>query len=98
MVDLTGSIAVDRIDLPTAKAFCRRWHYSDIFPPHCLVNLAYYDDAGLAGVALWGWGTRLSITSIGKDVSGRTIRPVRRHRSTQWKRRRHPDLLGLTIL
>ena len=46
------------IDLPTAKAFCRRWHYSDVFPPHCLVNLAYDDAAGLAGVALWGWGTR----------------------------------------
>ena len=58
MVALVDHISVDRIDLPTAKDFCRRWHYSDIFPPHCIVNLAYYDEAGLAGVALWGWGTR----------------------------------------
>lgn len=46
------------INLPAAKEFCRRWHYSDIFPPHCMVNLAVNDANGLAGVALWGWGTR----------------------------------------
>lgn len=50
--------AINLIGLPTAKDFCRKWHYSDIFPPHCMVNLAYHDADGLAGVALWGWGTR----------------------------------------
>ena len=58
MVALVDRISVDRIDLLTAKDFCRQWHYSDIFPPHCIVNLCYYDAIGLAGVALWGWGTR----------------------------------------
>lgn len=50
--------AVDIMHINEAKAFVRKWHYSDIFPPHCMVNLGYYDDKGLAGVALWGWGTR----------------------------------------
>ena len=34
MVTLTSPISVHRIDLSTAKDFCRQWHYSDIFPPH----------------------------------------------------------------
>jgi len=46
------------IPIPEAKAFCLKWHYSDIFPPHCLLALGYRDEKGLAGVALWGWGTR----------------------------------------
>ncbi len=46
------------ISLREAKDFCRRWHYSDIFPPHCMVCLGYYDKVGLAGVSIWGWGVR----------------------------------------
>jgi hypothetical protein len=46
------------IDIPKAKEFCRQWHYSNIFPPHCLMGLAYDDEKGLAGVTLWGYGTR----------------------------------------
>lgn len=55
---VAAACSIYSIDLPTGKVFCRRWHYSDVFPPHCIVNLAYDDAAGLAGVALWGWGTR----------------------------------------
>jgi len=46
------------IELARAKDFCRTWHYSDVFPPHCIVNLSCSDKKGLAGVSLWGWGTR----------------------------------------
>lgn len=49
---------VGLIPLQDAKALCRRWHYSDVFPPHCMVPLGFYDTQGLAGVAIWGWGTR----------------------------------------
>jgi len=49
---------VDRIDMNTAKRLCLRWHYSNIFPPHCMVSLGFYDDRGLGGAAIWGWGTR----------------------------------------
>ena len=34
-----GTASVERISLQAAKTFVRQWHYSKIFPPHCLVNL-----------------------------------------------------------
>jgi len=46
------------------KRLCLRWHYSNIFPPHCMVSLGFYDADGphgtssLGGAAIWGWGTR----------------------------------------
>jgi len=49
---------VDCIGKNEAKRLCLRWHYSTIFPPHCMVSLGFYDAAGLAGAAIWGWGTR----------------------------------------
>ena len=49
---------VVRIDMDAAKRLCLRWHYSNIFPPHCMVSLGFYDDRGLGGAAIWGWGTR----------------------------------------
>lgn len=49
---------VDLIPAAAARSFCCRWHYSNIFPPHCMVYLGFYDAHGLAGVAIWGWGTR----------------------------------------
>jgi hypothetical protein len=49
----------ERIALADAKRFVLAWHYSKIFPPHCLVNLALRDDSGaLCAVAMWGWGVR----------------------------------------
>lgn len=53
--DLLGA---EPIGLKEAKRFCVAWHYSNIFPPHCMVTLGYHDAKGLAGVALWGWGVR----------------------------------------
>jgi len=45
--------------LQEAKTFVKRWHYSKIFPPHCLVNLGALDANGeLAAVAMWGYGVR----------------------------------------
>jgi len=49
---------IEQVEPQQARALCLRWHYSNIFPPHCLVHLGFYDEAGLAGVAIWGWGTR----------------------------------------
>lgn len=50
---------VERITLQEAKAFVRRWHYSKIFPPHCLVNLGLRNaDGELTAVGMWGWGVR----------------------------------------
>jgi len=49
---------IEQVEPHQARALCLRWHYSNIFPPHCLVHLGFYDEAGLAGVAIWGWGTR----------------------------------------
>ena len=46
------------VSLREAKAHCVQYHYSNIFPPHCMVTLGYCDEHGLAGVALWGWGVR----------------------------------------
>jgi hypothetical protein len=46
------------INVRVAKRFCIDWHYSNIFPPHVLLVLGFYDDVGLAGVSLWGWGVR----------------------------------------
>lgn len=55
----TGTGALERIPLAEAKRFVRVWHYSKIFPPHCLINLALRDDAGeLCAVGMWGWGVR----------------------------------------
>jgi hypothetical protein len=51
-------IPVSLVPLEAAKNLCRKWHYSDIFPPHCMVSLGFYDGQGLAGIAIWGWGTR----------------------------------------
>lgn len=51
-------ISVQPIGIKEAKRFCVRWHYSNIFPPHCMLTLGYFDSVGLAGVALWGWGVR----------------------------------------
>jgi len=51
-------IAVDTVPLKQAKQLCLAYHYSDIFPPHCMVSLGFYDDRGLGGVAIWGWGVR----------------------------------------
>jgi len=50
--------AVDVIGTQEFKDFCRRWHYSNIFPPHMLVVLGQRDDFGLAAAASWGFGTR----------------------------------------
>lgn len=51
--------SLERIELREAKAFVRRWHYSKIFPPHCLVNLALRDGKGkISAVAMWGYGVR----------------------------------------
>lgn len=49
---------VQRISLKEAKEFVGKWHYSNVFPPHCLTILGAYDSNGLAGVASWGWGVR----------------------------------------
>lgn len=49
---------VKPINLQEAKRFCIDWHYSNIFPPHCMLTLGFYDSRGLAGVSLWGWGVR----------------------------------------
>ena len=51
-------IAVDAIAVADAKALCRQYHYSNIFPPHCMVALGFYDAQGLGGAAIWGWGVR----------------------------------------
>lgn len=51
-------IEVHPIGIKEAKRFCVQWHYSNIFPPHCMLTLCYRDSKGLAGVALWGWGVR----------------------------------------
>jgi hypothetical protein len=51
-------IIVVPIPIESAKNLCRRWHYSNVFPPHCIVALGFYDAQGLGGVAIWGWGTR----------------------------------------
>lgn len=51
-------LIVEPIPMGEAKAFCLKWHYSPIFPPHCLLALGYRDTEGLAGVSIWGWGTR----------------------------------------
>ena len=44
MTTITGDI--ERISLAEAKVFVRTWHYSKIFPPHCLVNLGARNAAG----------------------------------------------------
>jgi hypothetical protein len=49
---------IENVGLKEAKRFCVQWHYSNIFPPHCMITLGYRDAKGLAGVALWGWGVR----------------------------------------
>jgi len=49
---------VDVVPIDIAKNFIRTWHYSDVFPPHCMVTLGYRDDLGWAAMAIWGWGTR----------------------------------------
>jgi hypothetical protein len=49
---------IEQLPLSAGKEHCLKWHYSKIFPPHCLVTLGYRDEEGLAGVALWGWGVR----------------------------------------
>jgi len=52
-------ISLERITLREAKAFVLRWHYSKIFPPHCLINLALRDERNeITAVAMWGWGVR----------------------------------------
>ena len=52
-------MTIERISLGEAKAFVRVWHYSKIFPPHCLVNLGSRNGAGeLVAVAMWGFGVR----------------------------------------
>lgn len=52
------NLEIEAVGIAEAKAFCVRWHYSNIFPPHCIISLGYRDAKGLAGVALWGWGVR----------------------------------------
>ncbi len=50
---------IEHIALREAKAFVRAWHYSKIFPPHCLVNLGARNHTGeLTAVAMWGFGVR----------------------------------------
>lgn len=49
---------VSQIGMKEAKRFVVDWHYSNIFPPHCMIALGCRDDKGLAGVAIWGWGVR----------------------------------------
>ena len=57
MTSMVGDI--ERISLAEAKVFVRTWHYSKIFPPHCLVNLGARNAAGeLVAVAMWGFGVR----------------------------------------
>lgn len=58
LLDLSNN-GVERISLAEAKLFVLRWHYSKIFPPHCLVNLGMRDEKGqLRAVAMWGYGVR----------------------------------------
>ena len=52
------SIQVAPVSPEEARRLCLRWHYSNIFPPHCMVYLGFHDGDGLAGVTIWGWGTR----------------------------------------
>lgn len=55
----TDNGAIERLDLKEAKAFVLKWHYSKIFPPHCLVNLGKRNNDGdLIAVAMWGFGVR----------------------------------------
>ncbi len=50
---------IERLELRDAKVFVLKWHYSKIFPPHCLVNLGLRNAAGdLTAVAMWGYGVR----------------------------------------
>jgi len=50
---------IEHVPLAVAKTFVRTWHYSEIFPPHCLLNLGARDTNGLlAAVAIWGYGVR----------------------------------------
>ena len=50
---------IERLTLKEAKAFVLEWHYSKIFPPHCLVNLGRRSkDGRLVAVAMWGFGVR----------------------------------------
>lgn len=58
VLDASTQPAIEIIGIKEAKRFCVDWHYSNIFPPHCMVALGYRDAKGLAGVALWGWGVR----------------------------------------
>lgn len=64
-------IVVDTVPIKEAKQLCIEHHYSDIFPPHCIVALGFYDEKGLGGVAIWGWGVcpvhtiRLMFPSLG---------------------------------
>jgi len=51
-------VQVDLVNMDAAKRLCLQWHYSNIFPPHCMVALGFYDGKGLGGAAIWGWGTR----------------------------------------
>ena len=50
---------IEVVPVPVAKTFVRSWHYSETFPPHCLLNLGARDKNGvLAAVAIWGYGVR----------------------------------------
>jgi len=50
---------IEHLRLAVAKTFVRSWHYSDMFPPHCLLNLGARDAEGrLAAVGMWGFGVR----------------------------------------
>ncbi len=50
---------IEQIPLAEAKRFVLCWHYSKIFPPHCLVNLAMRDlEGAIAAVGMWGYGVR----------------------------------------
>ncbi|MGL6196676.1 MAG: hypothetical protein ACRC2T_17830 [Thermoguttaceae bacterium] len=59
MVTIIPASPVECINLAAAKNFVRTWHYSKIFPPHCLLNLAQRDESGkIAAVSMWGYGVR----------------------------------------
>jgi hypothetical protein len=50
---------IEVISKAEASMFVRRWHYSDVIHnTHGLLCLAFRDAQGLAGVAMWGVGTR----------------------------------------
>jgi hypothetical protein len=61
---------IEHVSVAVAKTFVRAWHYSETFPPHCLLNLGARDTDGLlAAVAIWGYGVRPLHTIRGHGIT-----------------------------